>query len=679
MTIRLLALTLLLFGLVPAHAARLALVIGNDRYTKFPEKLHLHKAGNDATTMAAELSGAGAAGFEVINAAKTRDLDRAEMLNQVETLTQRIRPGDEVVVFFSGHGVQIGSGVYLLPADFPYSTSEKAVINFGVPLQSLMDDVRAAGARFALFIVDACRENPLRDGSGTKTVGLSRGLRGQQPPVGQMVMYAAGAEQQALDRLSRGDPDPNGVFTRVLVKHMRQPGLPIRDIFENVQEEVENLARTVIDRETGKPHEQRPALYSETRAKDKFCFRVDGRGCGVQVASLSAAPVDIPAAPSGGSLNLKDLKKQEAVRLQWEKWQAGMKAAFAEVEALSGTSETRLLAWDRYLATYAQDNPFSADDDLLRAQAKLKRSEAQGSAEKQKAEATQQQQLAQQAADDVARRQREAEAERGRREEAMAPGKVFTDCTDCPEMVVLPARNFTMGSSAGEAGRSSNEGPQHGVAVQSFALGKTEVTLAQYQSCVDAGKCRPPEWLEAGSQYNIRTGNNDYYKKFGAVLTGMGFPVVGVSWDNAREYVSWLSTKTGKSYRLPSESEWEYACRAGGTQTYCGSESIDSVAWYGGNSGSKTHPAAGKQANAFGLFDMSGNVWEWVEDCYHDSYSGAPNDGSAWTSGCKDGRRVVRGGSWFSNPQVARSANRIGNSREYRSDIYGFRVARMLP
>ncbi|HRF73533.1 MAG TPA: formylglycine-generating enzyme family protein [Accumulibacter sp.] len=229
------------------------------------------------------------------------------------------------------------------------------------------------------------------------------------------------------------------------------------------------------------------------------------------------------------------------------------------------------------------------------------------------------------------------------------PGEVFRDCSDCPEMVVVPAGSFDMGGSG------SVESPVHRVNLRSFAMGKTEVTQGQWRAVMGSN---PSSFSNCGADC----------------------PVEQVSWNDAQDYVRKLSANTGKTYRLPSEAEWEYACRAGGRHEYCGGDSIESVAWYDSNSGNKTHShsVAGKQANAFGLYDMSGNVWEWTEDCWNGSYNGAPSDGSAWTSGdC--GRRVLRGGSWYNEPQYARSAKRDRYGTTNRSIVNGFRLARMLP
>ena len=198
----------------------------------------------------------------------------------------------------------------------------------------------------------------------------------------------------------------------------------------------------------------------------------------------------------------------------------------------------------------------------------------------------------------------------------------------------------------------SEMGPTHRVTLKSFALGKTEVTQGQWKAIM---------------------GNNP--SNF--TSCGDNCPVEQISWNDAQAFIQKLNAKTGKQYRLPSEAEWEYACRAGGRQAYCGSDDLDSVAWHDGNSGNRTHPVAEKQANSFGLYDMSGNVWEWVGDSYHADYKGAPTDGSAWQG--DDANRVLRGGSWIVSPRVGHEAGR--NWYEPGSSYYnlGFRLARMLP
>jgi formylglycine-generating enzyme required for sulfatase activity len=238
---------------------------------------------------------------------------------------------------------------------------------------------------------------------------------------------------------------------------------------------------------------------------------------------------------------------------------------------------------------------------------------------------------------------------------------VIRDCPTCPEMVVLPAGSFDMGASNGDA----DEYPVHRVTIaQSFAIGKTEVTQIQWRAVMQ-------------DQSRSIAGNDPSYFS----SCGEDCPVEQVSWNDIQIFIQKLNAKTRKQYRLPSEAEWEYACRAGTRLQYCGSDDADSVAWYGGAADTgvikATAPVAGKQANAFGLYDMSGNVWEWVGDSYHDNYRGAPSDARAWQSDGK--RRVLRGGSWFNEPQSLRATGRYKEAPAFRSKFVGFRLVRSLP
>jgi formylglycine-generating enzyme required for sulfatase activity len=163
---------------------------------------------------------------------------------------------------------------------------------------------------------------------------------------------------------------------------------------------------------------------------------------------------------------------------------------------------------------------------------------------------------------------------------------------------------------------------------------------------------------------------------------GDNCPVEKVSWDDAQVFIKKLNAKTGNQYRLPSEAEWEYACLGGEKFQYCGSDDLNTVAWFGaylgpsGNSGAKTHPVAAKAPNAFGLYDMTGNVFEWVADSFHQNYSKSPVDGSAWEGNGYE--RVLRGGSWNGTPHDERAAGRERNLPVYRDDDDGFRVARTI-
>jgi formylglycine-generating enzyme required for sulfatase activity len=249
----------------------------------------------------------------------------------------------------------------------------------------------------------------------------------------------------------------------------------------------------------------------------------------------------------------------------------------------------------------------------------------------------------------------------------------------------------TLGSPASEAGRIDNE-VQHARTIAAFAIGRTEVTVGQYRRCVDEGGCRPPEWLEPGGEQNIETGRGLYYKNLGASVTSPDAPIVGVSHVDAVAFADWLSKKTGKRYRLPSEAEWEYAARAGTTTAYWWGDAPDAPDGSGrancrgcGKAERKLvpDPVESFAANAWGLFNVHGNVWEWTADYYCGDQSSGPADGSARTADdcpVRDaaGLRVLRGGSAFYGPEKMRSASRLRNFPGFRNFSVGFRIARDL-
>ncbi len=265
---------------------------------------------------------------------------------------------------------------------------------------------------------------------------------------------------------------------------------------------------------------------------------------------------------------------------------------------------------------------------------------------------------------------------------AQTPGSVFRDCPDCPEMVVVPAGEFIMGSSAAESGQT-DEKPQHLVRIaRPFALSRFEITFDEWDACTAAGRCTHP-------------GDDDL---------GRGRrPAINVGWPEARAYAAWLTERTGKSYHLVAEAQWEYAARAGTTTPWFWGEAESSAGSskacrYANTHDESSHvahpnyiwssqpcddgfpetaPVGSYQPNPFGLSDMLGNVREWVEDCHHASYAGAPADGSAWTEASCE-QRIVRGGSWFDGAQSSRAAYRHTVPETHRNYQVGLRVARDL-
>ena len=461
-------------------------------------------------------------------------------------------------------------------------------------------------------MVDACRDNPLK--SSGRSVGNSRGLSAIEPPKGQIVVYSASRGQQALDKLNDKDSNPNGVFTREFISRMKKPGVKIEDLMREVQDAVETLAKTVN-------HDQRPAVYNEARGNFYFFGPTT-----VQIGQPTSKPeAVIPSVRPGqvDGLSLADLEREEATRKEWAAWQGRMKADFDKTVSFSGSPDLMVKAWERFLIVWAQDNPFSKEDEVLRSQALAKRDVSR------QVTAITQQVLPQAINTQIS-------------------GNVLKDCADCPEMVAIPSGSFDMGSND-----DTTEKPMHRVSLRAFFMGKTEITQGQWKAVM---------------------GNNP--SKFSNC--GDNCPVEFVSWDEAQEFTKRLSQKTGKTYRLPSEAEWEYAARSGSQSKFSFGDNENDLgryAWFTGNSSSQTHPVGEKQPNAFGLFDMHGNVWEWTQDCWNENYVGAPNDSSAWTQGdCS--RRVLRGGSRFNSPQNLRSASRDWFATAGRSNSNGFRVAR---
>ena len=255
------------------------------------------------------------------------------------------------------------------------------------------------------------------------------------------------------------------------------------------------------------------------------------------------------------------------------------------------------------------------------------------------------------------------------RERALKPMDLFKECSDCPEMVVVPAGSFLMGSPANEPGRTTKEGLQHTVTfTRNFAVGRFELTFAEWDACVADGGCQG-------------------YKPDSQGWGRGRQPAINVSWDDAKAYVAWLTKVTGKSYRLLSEAEREYVTRAGTTTPFWwGNTILTTQANYNGTPygiGAKGEYRGHTVAvdlfapNAWGLFQVHGNIYEWTEDCGHENNQGAPGDGSAWTTGdCTS--RIIRGGSWDYDAEYLRSGSRLAYAIDTRDVWLGFRVGRSL-
>ena len=284
-----------------------------------------------------------------------------------------------------------------------------------------------------------------------------------------------------------------------------------------------------------------------------------------------------------------------------------------------------------------------------------------------------------------------------------AVGSTFRDCAECPEMIVAPAGRFTLGSPASEAGRGADEGPQTVIEISSpLAVSRHEITRGQYEAFV-----RVTKRGVSGNCITDRRKSGDWkpdpqtnYRDPGYAQT-RGHPVACVTWNDAKAYAAWLSSMTGKTYRLLSEAEWEYLARAGSTTAYPWGDSVaDGCAFMNGTDATfrkkyshlpyvkseleacsdgalNTAPVGSYRPNAFGIYDMIGNVGEWVEDCTHPSYEGLDRNAAPRGGDCP--KRVVRGGSWGTIARQLRVAERLNYAPTDADDSIGIRVARELP
>ena len=592
-----------------AHAKRVALIIGNNAYENVGP---LEKAVNDARAMDKALA---AIGFATIRAENTTH--RQMNLKLLEFASQ-LEQGDEALFFFAGHGVEIDGRNYLLPTDVPDAApgQDELIKSLSVGSDVVLDYIRRKGVRVSILILDACRNNPFKR-AGTRSLGGTRGLAQARAPEGTFIIYSAGVGQLALDTLGEGDSHPNSVFTRSLIPLLKEPGLSLPQTARKVRRQVQKLAKRVS-------HSQRPAYYDEVTGD--FYFNKDG------------SPTVQPESPKQDNV-----VQQRAYCTVWPS--IAPHAGKEEVETFLKTCQSGFYA------------------DLARARLKQlpEKKVAVGTFpdQKEKYERDKDEQESNAACDGVIVNTGNS------RQVCIKPGsgKSFRDCPECPEMVVVPAGRFHMGSIV----NTGTETPRHPVSIaKPFAVGKFEVTWDEWEACQAAGGCE----------------HNPDDEGWGRGRR----PVMQVSWEDAQSYIKWLNRKfAGTPYRLLTEAEWEYAARAGTTTLYswgnlidCGKAAFDggetsSCHYRIGNKPRGTQSVGSFPANAFGLHDMHGNVREWTEDCWNGNYNGAPDDGSAWKVGnCS--RHVVRGGSWWNISKELRAAKRNSAPSFQRDSRSGFRV-----
>jgi formylglycine-generating enzyme required for sulfatase activity len=700
----------------PAFAEkRVALVVGNSAYQKVPVLANPPRDADDMAEMFRK------AGFSVVMS--KRNLGVIEMRRALRDFSDEVRDADVAIVYYAGHGMEVEGTNYLIPVD---ALLERDVDAFdeAIPLDRVLAVMEPA-KQLRLVILDACRDNPFSKvmKRNLTSRAVSRGLAKIEPnSPNTMVAFAAKAGSTAAD----GD-DQNSPYTAALLLHLPRPGLDLRKAFGFVRDDVLKVTHS----------RQEPFIYGSLGGED--------------VALVPPLPQKVaPADPAAGARGDYELAQQINVVSAWNafinKYPSGFYSDLAKaqrdklVATNTAATEARLAA-EKKAPDEAKVREKAAEADRVKAAAQLKAADdariatekaglveeiKAADAARAKAAAPKVEQNSRLAAavvgntnpDDARKREElrlsspcsaqvaalSPQAARGLsppEECGLRPKDVFRECTNCPEMVVVPAGEVLMGSNASEIDSglaAANEAPQHRAVVkQSIAVGRFEITRDQYAIFVQSAGYRPGDRCYTFEHNLPQERTERSYLNPGFVQDG-NHPAVCVSWTDAKAYVQWLAQTTGKPYRLLSEAEFEYAARAGsrsrfgfgddpselckfvnGADRAAKSAGLPADAAYMNCSDSYpfTAPVGSLAANAFGLYDMIGNVWEWTEDCFFDDYATAGSDSAARTeAGCTS--HTLRGGDWFSTEASLRPAIRAKANVDARHDDIGFRVARTL-
>jgi formylglycine-generating enzyme required for sulfatase activity len=591
----------LAISISPGHAqTRVALVIGNSAYKSVPALLNPVTDAHDVAEAVGRL------GFAVTTLV---DADFEVMRRGLLDFGRRARSAEMAVVYFAGHGIEVGGENWLVPTDAVLA-SDTDTENEAMSLHSVMVQVSGA-AKLGMVILDACRNNPFaaRMQRSRLTRAVTRGLNRVEPADNVLVAYAARDGTTASDGDGRNSP-----FTTALLKNVERPGIDVRFLFAAVRDDV--MAAT--------GRLQQPFIY-QSLSQEPIYLRAENQVIGAVPPRPMEPPRSGSALPVAASPPL-------------------VPPSAADPCGRAATLSSR-----------------SAVPIFIAEECKLK------------------------------------------------PKDVFKECERCPEMVVLPAATFTIGSPDSEKGRHRDEGPQHTVKItKPLAVGKFDVTVDQFAAFVTATGYQSGSscWTFDGSKW-VETQDRSW-RNPGFVQAG-SHPAVCVSWNDANAYVEWLARTTGRGYRLLTEVEWEYAARGrtipGHYPRYYFGDDEKDLCRYGNGADwtakravqgagrgvvasctdgyAYTSPVGSFLPNEFGLYDMMGNVRQWTRDCYHDTNTSATPEDHALTvissppePGC--GRHVVRGGAWFNSPEFLRVASRAPSSASIRNYTFGFRVARTL-
>lgn len=701
---------------------RVALVIGNDDYRHVQK---LRNAVADARAMRGALEGLG---FDVVY---RENAGRRSMHNAIRQFVNKLSTDAVGLLFYAGHGVQIrGGGNYLIPVDLE-AENEDHIAHDAIPLNDVLSRMSGTNARFSLAIVDACRNNPYKKSGSGRAIGHSRGLAAPSGNAsGVMIIYSAGAGQEALDRLSPQDTDPNGLFTREFLKVMQRPGLKVQDVVSTVKLSVISQARSI-------GHTQTPAIYDQSVGTFSF---VDKPTPPPPPPVIKTPPpvvkgmLPVTTGPSRSALELefwtfiKDSGNRAMFEAYLAKYPNGEFVPLAKI-ALQGLitppvtpvltppvtpvqpvpiHTARVIPAPAVPSRVAPPPviqvpvPVESKKHRLTVRSNVYRdtvtidgvvhgstmvdvalSEGLHTVRVEKAGYAPYESQVTLRYDQTVRavlkrlppvgasvhRPTPSEGttyvpDKSRVPDVPSSPISWTDSFTGMKFMKIPAGCYEMGSPTSEQGREESE-TQHEVCVDDFYLGKYEVTQGQWEAVMDVNRSR--------------------FKK------GDNYPVDKVSWDDAQQFFRKMNKRRGGAqFRLPTEAEWEYACRAGTkTPFHLGSNITASQANYDGNfpySGGKkgkfrksTVPVGKFSANAFGLYDMHGNLLEWVQDIYASNAYRQHAHRNPVHEKDGSGPRVLRGGSWNSYGSELRCASRYKEEPSYRIYFLGFRAVAIPP
>jgi formylglycine-generating enzyme required for sulfatase activity len=632
---------------LPARAAdtsgkRFALVIANSVYPDAPSPIA--SAEKDAAVFADELR---LDGFQVD---VKQDAGKLDMQTAIDAFTNKITPGSVAVLYYNGFGIQVARQTYMVPVNAQI-WSEIEATRDGISVDATLNEMKRRGASVKIVILDASRRNPFE----RRFRPVSEGLASLNAPEGTLAMFSAAPGKVTEDR-----SDGVSLFMSELLKELRTPDISAEEALTHTRigvstasngAQVPWVASSLVDdfsftgtappqslivTDTPKPRQRAGSTDSTRSTQTSTAASSSPASQPVQKTAATPSGSDASATPAKQADPPSDAAKTAAAKTTASSTSVSSTStssnAGGSTPAKSATTDSAPTATDANPPAATGDKPGSSEQAMLvkpNNPAEMKSTAVE-----------------------------------------LKPRDIFRDCPNCPDLVVLEGGAFLMGTptspnehlSRMDALVLSFERPTHRVTIaRPFAMGRAPITFAEWDLCVSAGGCRSHP-KDQGWGRGSR-------------------PVINVSWTDANEYVTWLSQKTGHAYRLPSEAEWEYAARGGASTPFSWGQTVGvdmaNCQDCGNGLGKQTVAVKAFPPNAFGLYDMGGNVAQWVQDCWNSNYRGAPKDGSAWLTGdCSN--HVLRGGSFGSTSIAIKPSARFRyNDVAYYAN--GFRVARDIP